>query len=173
MFETPIQIIGNIVNDPIRRRVGEQELTKFRMASNARRRTDEGGWAVTTTLYVTVNCWGSLASGVGASLIKGDPVVVVGTAYTSEYVDRDENKRSAIEVKALSVGPDLMRCTARVSAPRRPGLADAAAPDVDGVVAGDVTDDPAPDDGTDEGADEQGYGAAADGIDHQGLPLTA
>lgn len=173
MFETPIQIIGNIVNDPIRRRVGEQELTKFRMASNARRRTDEGGWAVTTTLYVTVNCWGSLASGVGASLIKGDPVVVVGTAYTSEYTDRDENKRSAIEVKALSVGPDLMRCTARVSAPRRPGPTDPAVPGDDGVAAGDVTNDPAPDEHTDEDADERNYGAAGDGIDPEGLPLTA
>lgn len=163
MFETPIQIIGNIVNDPIRRRVGEQELTKFRMASNARRRTDEGGWAVTTTLYVTVNCWGSLASGVGASLIKGDPVVVVGTAYTSEYTDRDENRRSAIEVKALSVGPDLMRCTARVSAPRRPGPTDSTVPG----------DDRIPDEDTDEDAGEDVYDSSADGDEPQGLPLTA
>jgi single-strand DNA-binding protein len=162
MFETPIHIIGNIVNDPIRRRVGEQELTKFRMASNARRRTDEGAWAVTTTLYVTVTCWGSLASGVGGSLTKGDPVVVVGTLYTSEYTDRDGNNRSDAEVKALSVGPDLTRCIARVSSPRRSGPTDPSAP-----ADGDTVTE------ADEDAGEDADELAADGDEPQGLPLTA
>jgi single-strand DNA-binding protein len=161
MYETPISIVGNIVNDPIRRRVGEQDLTKFRMASNARRRTDEGTWEVSTTLYVTVTCWGSLASGVGASLIKGDPVVVVGTVHTSEYVDREGNNRSDIEVRALSVGPDLKRCIARVSSPRRSGPVDASASGEESVE----------DSGEDTG--EDGDATAADGDESQGLPLTA
>ena len=39
MFETPFTIVGNIVTDPIHRQVGEQEMVRFRVASNSRRRT--------------------------------------------------------------------------------------------------------------------------------------
>lgn len=39
MFETPIAIVGTIVTAPERRWVGDQELFKFRVASNSRRRT--------------------------------------------------------------------------------------------------------------------------------------
>ena len=68
MFETPLTVVGNIVNDPIRRRVGDQEVLKFRVASNSRRRGADGTWEAGNSLFVTVNCWGRLVSGVGASL---------------------------------------------------------------------------------------------------------
>ena len=50
--------------------------------------------------------------GVGASLGKGDPVIVVGYVYTSEYEDRDGVRRSSVEVRATAVGPDLARSIA-------------------------------------------------------------
>ena len=58
MFETPFTIVGNIVTDPIHRRVGDQEVVKFRVASNSRRRTADGNWEPGNSLFVTVNCWG-------------------------------------------------------------------------------------------------------------------
>jgi single-strand DNA-binding protein len=119
MFETPIALVGNIVTDPIRRRVGDQDLTRFRVASNSRRKMPDGSWQAGHTLYVTVTCWGPLATGVGGSLIKGDPVVVAGHLYTNEYDDKEGNKRSANEIRAISVGPDLARSVARVSTIRR------------------------------------------------------
>ncbi|MCT7660507.1 single-stranded DNA-binding protein [Mycobacterium deserti] len=114
MFETPFTIVGNIVTDPIHRRVGDQETVRFRVASNSRRRTAEGTWEPGNSLFVTVNCWGRVVAGVSAALVKGDPVIVVGHVYTSEYDDRDGNRRSSVEVRATSVGPDLARCTARI-----------------------------------------------------------
>ena len=114
MFETPLTVVGNIVNDPIRRTVGDQEVLKFRVASNSRRRGADGTWEPGNSLFVTVNCWGRLVSGVGASLGKGSPVIVVGHVHTSEYEDRDGVRRSTLEMRASSVGPDLSRCTARV-----------------------------------------------------------
>jgi single-strand DNA-binding protein len=114
MFETPFTIVGNIVNDPIHRRVGEQEMVRFRVASNSRRRTADGTWEPGNSLFVTVNCWGRVVAGASAALVKGDPVIVVGHVYTSEYDDRDGNRRSSVEVRATSVGPDLARCTARI-----------------------------------------------------------
>jgi len=114
MFETPITVTGRIVTDPVRRRVADQDLVKFRLASNARRRTGEGTWEPGNSLYLTVNCWGKLAAGVSGSLAKGDAVIVVGQVYTSEYEDRDGIKRSSAEVRATAVGPDLSRYLARI-----------------------------------------------------------
>ncbi|OHV02505.1 single-stranded DNA-binding protein [Mycobacterium talmoniae] len=114
MFETPLTVIGNIVNDPIRRGVGDQEVMKFRVASNSRRRGPDGTWEPGNSLFVTVNCWGRLVTGVGASLRKGSPVVVVGHVYTSEYEDKEGIRRSTLELRATCVGPDLSRCAARV-----------------------------------------------------------
>lgn len=114
MFETPLTVVGNIVNDPIRRRVGDQEVLKFRVASNSRRRTADGDWEAGNSLFVTVNCWGRLVTGVGASLMKGSAVIVVGHVYTSEYDDKDGVHRSSMEMRASAVGPDLSRCAARV-----------------------------------------------------------
>src|SRR3954469_8622078 len=114
MFETPFTIVGNIVTDPIHKSVGEHELVKFRVASNSRRRNPDGTWEAGDSLYVTVNCWGKLVAGTSAGLVKGDPVVVVGHVYTSEYDDREGNRRSSVEVRATSVGPDLAPCTARI-----------------------------------------------------------
>src|SRR5246127_1821425 len=114
MFETPLTVVGNIVNDPIRRTVGDQQVMKFRLASNSRRRGADGKWEAGNSLFVTVNCWGRLVSGVGASLGRGSPVIVVGHIHTSEYEDRDGIRRSTLEMRASSVGPDLSRCIARV-----------------------------------------------------------
>ena len=114
MFETPLTVVGNVVNDPKRRRVGDQEVLKFRVASNSRRRSADGTWEPGNSLFVTVNCWGRLVSGVGASLGKGSPVIVSGQVYTSEYEDRDGIRRSTLELRATAVGPDLSRCIARV-----------------------------------------------------------
>ena len=78
MFDTPISVVGTVITDPILRRVGDQQVYKFRVASNSRRRTADGNWEPGNTLYVSVNCWGNrLVKGVGASLGKGDPVIVV------------------------------------------------------------------------------------------------
>ena len=125
MFETPFTVVGTIVTDPNRRRVGDQEVFKFRVASNSRRRTAEGNWEPGNSLFVSVNCWGKLVKGVGASLGKGDPVIVVGYVYTSEYEDREGIRRSSLEVRATAVGPDLARsiATDRPAETKRPATA--------------------------------------------------
>lgn len=115
MFETPFTVVGNIITDPVLRRVGDQQVYKFRVASNSRRRTADGNWEPGNSLYVSVNCWSKgLVKGVGTSLGKGDPVIVVGYIHTSEYDDREGNRRSSLEVRATAVGPDLARSTASV-----------------------------------------------------------
>ena len=154
MFETPLTVVGHIVNDPQRRKVGDQELIKFRVASNSRRRTGDGSWEPGNSLFITVNCWGKLVTGVGAALGRGAPVIAVGHVYTSEYEDKDGNRRSSLEMRATSVGPDLSRVFVRIEKPSYtgpdadPGPAAAAADEAsaadDAVQSGDATADPGP-----------------------------
>jgi single-strand DNA-binding protein len=150
MFETPITVVGNIVNDPQGRRVGDQEVIKFRVASNSRRRTADGNWEAGNSLFVTVNCWGRLVTGVGAALRKGDPVIVVGHIYTSEYEDRDGNRRSTLEMRATSVGPDLSRSIVRII--EKTGSARDAAPSTDEPVVEAESDGATEDIETDDSA---------------------
>ena len=102
------------------------------MASNSRRRTADGAWEPGNSLFITVNCWGKLVTGVGAALGKGAPVIVVGHVYTSEYEDRDGNRRSSLEMRATAVGPDLSRAIVRIEQPAaQAGRAAAQEPDVE------------------------------------------
>jgi single-strand DNA-binding protein len=164
MFETPLTVIGNIVNDPIRRSVGDQEVLKFRVASNSRRRAADGTWEAGNSLFVTVNCWGRLVSGVGASLGKGSPVIVAGHVHTSEYEDRDGIRRSTLEMRATAVGPDLSRCLARVEKTVATGADAAAAPTPEPGSAIDAS-----------GADDANRADSADAASQAaaGLPLSA
>jgi single-strand DNA-binding protein len=144
MFETPLTVVGNVVNDPKRRRVGDQEVLKFRVASNSRRRAADGNWEPGNSLFVTVNCWGRLVSGVGASLGKGSPVIVSGQVYTSEYEDRDGNQRSTLEMRAIAVGPDLSRCIARVEKTVSSGSVTATTEAEDAKEPDSAAEDPGP-----------------------------
>jgi single-strand DNA-binding protein len=164
MFETPITVVGNIVTNPVRLRFGDQELFKFRVASNSRRRSASGTWEPGNSLYVTVNCWGNLARGVSASLGRGDAVVVVGHLYTSEYEDKEGVRRSSVEVRATAVGPDLSRCTAKVELLPKPS-GTGLAPDADPSAA---LDDERPDTADDE-TDEPEVAV----LDSGALPLSA
>lgn len=141
MFETPLTVIGNIVNDPKRRAVGNQEVMTFRVASNSRRRSADDNWEHGNSLYVTVNCWGRLVTGVGASLGKGSPVVVVGHVHNREYEDRDGIRRSTLEMRATAVGPDLSRCLARVEKIVSAGPETAAPSDAEAAAGVDVSAD--------------------------------
>ena len=156
MFETPITVIGRIVTDLRRRVVADQEVISFRVASNSRRRTADGTWEPGNTLYVTVNCWGKLVTGVGAGLYRGASVIAVGTVHTSEYEDRDGLKRSSLEMRATAVGPDLARVIARIEQPAQPNYS--REPDADGNTPEDQADG-------DIGAGAQeGAGADAEGL---------
>jgi single-strand DNA-binding protein len=165
MFETPATVVGNIVNDPQRRTIGDQEVMKFRVASNSRRRGADGTWEAGNSLFVTVNCWGRrLVSGVGASLGKGSPVIVTGHIYTSEYEDRAGNRRSTLEMRATSVGPDLSRCIARIEKLVAAGTDAATPPTSDAATVADPPD-------AEETAEPEGADAVADA--GTGLPLSA
>lgn len=152
--ETPITVVGNVLSELSRRTVPSgHEVVSFWLRSNERRYDKEtNDWVDGRHLTVKVTCWRKLASGAFSSIGKGDPVVVTGRLFTSEY-ETDGQTRSIPEVEASAIGPNLARCTATVrrnsreSVPDTPGLPsfDAPAPrsgsgemDVNALVTGAV-----------------------------------
>ena len=144
MFETHLTVVGRIVTDLRRKPVNGQELISFRVASNSRRRNGDGIWEPGNSLFITVNCWGKLVTGVGAALYKGAPVIVVGDVFTSEYDDKDGVRRSSLEMRATAVGPDLSRAIVRFE--QQPKPAGPAAEDTEAEpVAEDAEPEPVAD----------------------------
>ncbi|MGA9872629.1 MAG: single-stranded DNA-binding protein, partial [Rhodococcus sp. (in: high G+C Gram-positive bacteria)] len=77
-----------------------------------------GEWTDGGTLFLTVTCWRRLVKGVGGSLMKGDPIIAYGQLRTNEYTTREGVERSALEMTASAVGPDLARCIVKVERAR-------------------------------------------------------
>jgi len=78
--ETMTTVVGNVITEVKQRKITDgTRVASFRMASNERRFDKETQqWVNGDSLFVTVTCWRKLALGVGASLVKGDPVMVTG-----------------------------------------------------------------------------------------------
>ena len=84
-------------------------------------------------------------------------MIVGGNVYTGEYEDRDGNRRSSLEIRATSVGPDLARCIVRIDKRRHP---ESTSADGGASSDGQVDADPEIADGEAE-------------LEEKGLPLTA
>ncbi|HEX2298265.1 MAG TPA: single-stranded DNA-binding protein [Pseudonocardiaceae bacterium] len=121
MGETPVTVVGTLVTDMRPRRVGPDGslVLNFRVASNERRfdKMSES-WVNGESLYLSVSCWRRLAEN-AASLVKGDPVIVIGKLRTREWITDQGERRSVVEMEASAVGPDLARCAVTVRKQRR------------------------------------------------------
>jgi single-strand DNA-binding protein len=107
--ETPIHVVGNVVDVPRRNRTSNGSVTNFRMASTSRHWDDETkGFVDGATLWIDVACWGDLGGNVARSVSKGDPVLVVGNLLTESW-DSDAGRRSSNRMKASAVGLNLAR----------------------------------------------------------------
>jgi len=112
MFDTYVTVVGNVLTAPEWRRTTQSNtlVANFKVASTARRLDrDSGRWVDGNSLRVRVNCWRKLAEGVAASVMVGDPVVVVGRLYTRDWTDDAGNHRTLYELEAVAVGHDLSR----------------------------------------------------------------
>jgi single-strand DNA-binding protein len=133
MFETPITIVGNIMDEVVLKtsQTGVARLS-FRVASTQRRTDRETGeWTDGERLLLNVTFWREFAENVAKSVRKGDPVVVHGTVHTREYVV-EETRRLSYEMVARAIGPDLKQGTAKFEK-RRKSLSGSIHLDADGL----------------------------------------
>ena len=108
-----ITITGNLVNSPVLRTYGTQQVTRFRLAHNhSYRDPGTGDWIDKGTTFIEVSCWRSLAVNVTESIGKGSAVIVSGRLRSNEWekeVDGRIEKRTSFEIEATAIGPDLSR----------------------------------------------------------------
>jgi len=107
--DTELTVVGNVVDSPRRVRLENSSVTNFRMASTARR-YDSGRqeFVDAGTLWVDVEAWGELGGNVARSISKGDPVIVRGNLTTRSW-ETENGRRSAPQIRANAVGPNLAR----------------------------------------------------------------
>ena len=136
MNETTMTIIGNLVDAPkLRRTKNGHCVANFRVASTPRRfDREKGEWVDGTTLFVTVSAWRALGENAYRSLHKGMPVIVHGRYYQREY-EQNEALRTAYELDATAVGPDLTRGTIEYTKVTRPAYSAPVDLDEDGIPA--------------------------------------
>ena len=108
--ETPITVIGNLVQDPELRNVGKGIVCDFRIASTPRtyNRTSQQ-WEDGSTLFLTCSAWDSqyqtLASNIKATLSKGMRVIVQGNLTSRSYTAQDGSQRTVFEIHVNEIGP--------------------------------------------------------------------
>jgi single-strand DNA-binding protein len=138
MTDTHMTLIGNVVDTPkLRRTKNGHWVASFRVASTPRRfDREKNAWVDRDTLFVTVTCWRALAENVGASLRKGEPVVVTGRYGQREY-EVEEALRTTYELEATAVGHDLTRGVSQFRRERRSALSMPVVVDDDGIPVDD------------------------------------
>ena len=130
--ETPITLIGNLVEEPILRFTGSgQAVASFRLASTPRhldKATNQ--WKDGETLYLTCSVWRRQAENLAeSSLSKGTRLIVYGTLKQRSYETKDGQQRSAYEIDAQEVAVSVQSATVKATKATRQsnGYAPAAA----------------------------------------------
>ena len=121
--DTPITIIGNLVQDPeLRYTASGAAVASFRVASTPRRfNSQTNQWEDGEGLFLTCNVWREQAESVAESIQKGMRVIVNGRLRQRSYETNEGEKRTVYEVEVDDVGPSLKWATARVERLNRQG----------------------------------------------------
>lgn len=115
----PVTVVGNVVNHPVRKDVGDTHVVEFRVAVNESRLDPATGEWAERTSYFKVSAWRHLGANVAESLRKGDRVIVQGTLRVREYRTEQDEPRLSVEISAQAVGVDLTYGVARFTKVRR------------------------------------------------------
>jgi len=108
MNETSLTIRGNLTAKPERIMGSKGEFTTFRVAVNEYHYDQSvGGYVDDRTSFYKVVAFRQLGANVARSLSKGDAVVVSGKLRINQWESAAGDTRSAPEIEAYGVGPDL------------------------------------------------------------------
>jgi len=120
-MESTAMLTGYVGNDvDVKITKSGVSMTSFRVGTTPRIKRG-ADWVDGTTTWTTVVCYRALADNVGASLAKGDPVIVEGRVRTQVWTDGQHDLHERVVVEASSVGHDLNRGTTVFHrTPRRP-----------------------------------------------------
>jgi single-strand DNA-binding protein len=107
-----VSLVGFVASEPNYLKVGESKIPKLTMRvgwTPRHRDSVTGEWVDGNRSFVTVVCWRQLAENLSTCLRRGDPVLVRGRLDVRSYTGRDGQRRTAVDVEANALGPDLNR----------------------------------------------------------------
>jgi single-strand DNA-binding protein len=110
--EAQLSLAGFVAGEPSYVRVGKNQVPKLtlRVSWTPRRRDSATGeWVDGNRSFINVICWRQLAENVSTCLRRGDPVVVKGRLDVRTFMGRDGQRKTAVDVEASALGPDLTR----------------------------------------------------------------
>lgn len=115
--ETPITLVGNLVDDPeLRFTASGVAVANFRVASTPRVYDKQAGeWRDGESLFMSCSVWRQYAEHVAESLTKGARVIVTGRLKQRSYETAEGQQRTVVEIEVDEVGPALRHATAQVS----------------------------------------------------------
>jgi single-strand DNA-binding protein len=110
--EAHISLMGYVAGDPSYAKVGKNQIPKLvlRVGWTPRRWDSANGeWVDGNKSFANVICWRQLAENGSTCLRRGDPVVVRGRLDVRTFMGRDGQRKTAVDVEASALGPDLNR----------------------------------------------------------------
>jgi single-strand DNA-binding protein len=110
--EAQLSLAGFVAGEPSYARVGKNLVPKLtlRVSWTPRRRDSATGeWIDGNRSFINVICWRQLAENGYTCVRRGDAVVVKGRLDVRTYTGRDGQRRTAVDVEASALGPDLSR----------------------------------------------------------------
>ena len=112
-------IVGNLTRDvELRFTTGGQAIGSFGVAVTRKWRNNQGEQQEATSFF-DVTAFGTLGENATASLTKGSRVIVTGRLETREYEAKDGTKRTAFQIVADALGPELRFATVQVERTER------------------------------------------------------
>ncbi|MBQ73206.1 MAG: single-stranded DNA-binding protein, partial [Planctomycetaceae bacterium] len=103
MTVNKVILIGNLGQDPeLRNTNSGTAVVNLRIATNERRRNQEGQWDNHTEWHSVV-AFGKTAENIGRFMKKGRQLYIEGRLQTRKWQDRDGNERYSTEVVADNV----------------------------------------------------------------------
>lgn len=121
--DTPITVVGNVVNDPeLRFTPSGAAVANFRVASTPRRFNKQTNqYEDGEALFLTCNVWRQAAENVAETLSKGMRIIVTGNLRQRSYQNKDGENRTVYEIEVDEVGPSLRFASAQVNRNPREG----------------------------------------------------
>ena len=110
--EANLSLAGFVAGEPGYAKVGKNQVPKLtlRVSWTPRRRDSATGeWIDGNRSFINVICWRQLAENGYTCVRRGDAVVVKGRLDVRTYTGRDGQRRTAVDVEASALGPDLSR----------------------------------------------------------------
>lgn len=130
-MSTNVTLTGTLGRDPELRftKQGKAVVTLSVVTSKSVLDEATNKWMNEEETWWRVTAWDKLAENVAETLLKGDPVIVVGRAFMDSYDGKDGEKRQSLAVNAYTVALELKRRSASVNRVKRESAPSAPAAD--------------------------------------------